>query len=272
MKIGIIGAQSNHSMHFSQMLNAEKRFPGYSVTHIYGADAPALCAELCRDFGLINCTSELELIDNCDAVVITYRKGYMHYTPAMETLKKSKPLFNDKPFAVTVAQAEEITGYAREHSLLLCGGSNLKGIPGLAAVRPLVVAGSTLVISFAADFDSEYDGYWFYGMHSAELCLELCGAGYSSVVARRNGDTMITTVLYPDRQCIILNSPAAQALLLAVYHDNEATLEGIPLECQSVGPTEFIAMLQTKTLPREYGFYTQAVRLVDAIIRSARQV
>ena len=261
MNIGIIGAENSHARHFCKAIK---------ITSIYGADDPAECARLCDEFGLEQCGSEAELIAKSDAVVVTYRKGSMHYAPVMAALRAGKPVFNDKPFACDLREAREIVALAAELGVPLTGGTSLKGLPELPAVREAIGPGSTVVISFAADPGSPYDGYWFYGIHAAELCVLLCGREFTQVQAFENRGVVVSHVNYPDRQCILVTAPQSGDLNISVTNDNKTTCCELPLNYQDAGPKEFLAMAQTGRPPRDYAHYTKAVELVGRIIETAK--
>lgn len=267
MQIGIIGAENSHTEHFIRTLNLTDTGGEARVAFLYGGDDPEKAEKLAREYGVRLAESEEELIALSDAVAITYRSGSRHGSPAMKVLRAGKPLFNDKPFAVDLETAKEITAYAREHGIPVTGGSNLKGLPALAPVRESVTPGSLTVISFAADMESPYDGYWFYGIHSAELCLALCGYDFTGVKAFRNGDAAVAAVEYPDKRCLIVNSPSSHDLKIEVIRDGETKLFPVALDYQSVGPAEFVGMIETGKLPWELRHFEKAVELVEKIVR-----
>jgi len=269
MNIGLIGAQNSHARHFCNAINKTGNWPGVKIRYVYGADDPTESAKLCAAFGLAEVASEAELIAKSDAVVVTYRKGSEHYPPVMAALKAGKPVFNDKPFATDLREAKEIAALAEALNVPLTGGTNLKGLPELPAIRESIVPGSTVVISFAADPSSEYDGYWFYGIHAAELCLVLCGEGFTSVDAFENHGVVMSYVNYPDKQCILVTAPQSGDLKISVTNGGQTVCYAIPLNYQDVGPGEFVAMAQTGQPPRKYSHYTRAVELVGGIIASA---
>ena len=268
MKIGIIGTQNSHTNHFCRVLNEEKACAGAYAAYVYGGDDPEQAKKLAEQYGVEICASEEELIEKADAVAITYRKGSMHFEPAMKALKAGKPLFNDKPFTVDMEQCLELTNYARENNLLLTGGSNLKGMSGLQALKSQVKPGSIVTISFAAECDSEYDGYWFYGMHSAEMCIALCGEDYISVNSFKNGNAVVTVVTYADKQCVICNAPDSYDIKIAITNGNETSYNHVALEYQAVGPKELVEMVNSGKLPRELSHYEKSVELVGRIIES----
>jgi len=262
MNIGLIGAENSHARHFCNALD--------EIRYIYGADDPAECARLCDEFKLIACASEEELIARSDAVVVTYRKGSEHYAPVMKAIRAGKPVFNDKPFATELRQAQEIAALARDLNIPLTGGTSLKGLPELPAMKELIGPGSTVVISFAADPASEYDGYWFYGIHAAELCLVLCGEDFQSVQAFENKGVVVSHVNYSDKLCVLVTAPQSGGLKISVTNGGQTACYDIPLHYQDVCPTEFAAMAQTGKPPRQYSHYTKAVELVSRIIETAK--
>lgn len=261
MKTGLIGAQNSHSKGFCEALkggDAEVKF-------IYGADDPEQAKNLSLQFGLTECASEEELIEKSDAVAVTYRKGSMHYRPAIKTLKAKKPLFVDKPFTVNTGEAKEIAGLAFENGLLLAGGSGCKHAPEIAELKKEIGPGSTVVVSYAADPSSEYDGYWFYGCHSAEVCLELCGPDYISVNSFKNGDVVVADVVYADKVCVIVTEPKSYNLTVSVSAGGKTVCRPIPYYPDAPA-LELVNMAKTKTAPRDYGFYVKSVELTGKII------
>jgi len=269
MKIGLIGAENSHAEHFCQVINRDKKHPGFTITHIYGGDDTAACDRLCATYNLTCCDSEEAVIAACDALVITYRKGDQHYAPSMKVLKAGKPLFNDKPFTTDYAQAQEIVNYAKENNILLCGGSSTKDLADLSKVKEKITKGSTVVISHSADPDSIYNGFWFYGIHCAETCLKLLGCDFKAVTAFRNGNGVTTSVAYEDKHCVIVNSPDATKLVVSIINADGAETIYVTMDYQSIGPDQFVKMLATGEPPYEYGFYAKAVDLMSQIMKAA---
>jgi hypothetical protein len=269
VKIGLIGAQNSHSRHFCEVLNRSGKHPGYAITQLYGADDPAECSKLCKEFGIAESASEEDVIAQCDAIVITYRKGSQHHGAAMKALRAGKPLFNDKPFSTSLKEAQEIINYAAANNILLTGGSSFKSLPELSKAAAAIRPGSNIVISYAADTNSEYDGYWFYGIHSVELCVQLCGENFTSVKAVRSGKMVVSAVNYADRQCVIATSPDSTELKIMVTNNGRTETFPVPLNYQSVCPNEFVEMLKTKKLPRGLSHYAKATELLAGIIESA---
>ena len=269
MVIGLIGAQNSHAAHFLKAINGEKLFDGVSVGFIYGGDDPATAARLTAEYGLKECPDEKTVIKNSDAVAITYRRGSLHHNAAMKVLCARKPVFIDKPFTSDEREAQEIVEYASRNGLLICGGSNTKGLRGVADVSEKIKPGDTVVISYCANPEDEYDGYWFYGIHSVEVCLELLGLNYNAVSAVCNGGTVVSTISYPDNTCVLITAPEVHSLDITVFDKNVGTHYPIELDYQSIGPCDLIDMVRSGKPPREYDFYAASVRLLNEIICQA---
>ena len=268
MKIGLIGAQNSHSRNFCEAINKKRPWEDVSISYIYGGDDPAISKNLCDEFGLIDCSGEDEVIEKSDAIVITYRKGSIHYQPAINTIKAGKPLFNDKPFVTNICEAKEIINLAKEKGVLLTGGSSLKSLPDLEKIKESIISGSTVAISFSADPLSEYDGYWFYGIHAVELCITLCGLDFIDVRAFNNNNVVITNVAYADKLCILATSPQSNNLTISVSNNGKTICHHVPMNFQDVGPTEFVNMIKDKKSPRDYDYYIKAVELTEKIIET----
>ena len=268
MKIGLIGAQNSHSRNFCDAINKKRPWDDAIISYIYGGDDPAVCKNLCEEFGITECFSEEEVIEKSDAIVITYRKGSIHYQPAIKAIKAGKPLFNDKPFATDICEAEEIVNLAKEKGVLLTGGSSLKSLPEIETIKESITHRSTVVISFSADINSEYDGYWFYGIHAVELCLSLCGLDFISVQAFNNNNAVITNVAYADKLCILATTPQSNNLMISVSNAGGTVCRNVPMNFQDVGPIEFVNMIKTGKAPRDYMHYSKAVELMGKIIET----
>lgn len=269
MKVGLIGAENFHSRAFSDIFNRRKLFPGFEITAIYGGDDPEKCMTLCEEFGISqNCGSEQEVIDSCDAVMITYRRGSMHAAPAIAALRAGKPVFIDKPFTCDVTEAQRIVDIARETGTPFCGGSTLKNLPVIDEIRRVITPGCTVSIDYNADPESPFGGFYFYGAHAAELCLILCGEDYSEVHSRRAGQEIVTAVTYPDKQCVLITSPIKEDLDIRVsgarVQDFKVTID----EAYRYKAEVFVQMCRDGKLTRDPAYYVKTVSFMDEIVKS----
>ena len=269
MNIGLIGAENSHTVGFCEEINAQAKYPGYRITHVYGDDSADACARLVEKYGLTETSGEDEIIDACDAFVLTYRRGSRHYDSAMKVLRAGKPLFNDKPFTTDAAKALEIAEYASRNNILLCGGSTLKNLAGIKAVENEVGPGTTVTVGYSADTESEYDGFWFYGIHAVEAFVYLAGRDYKSVSACRTGRGVVASVNYGDRRGVIVNTPDAKDFFVTIMNGDGSETYIIPMDDTGSAPAQFVRMLETGKPPYNYMFYYDCIRLMGDIVASA---
>ncbi len=268
MNIGLIGAQSFHSKAFSQIFNRDNLFPGCKITAICGSDDIEKRDELVSEYGIINCLeTEAEVIDTCDAVLITYRLGEMHAAPAITALKAGKPCFIDKPLVRDSAEMAKIIAASKEGGVPFCGGTTLKELPAVKAIKNEITPGATVIIDYNADPESPFGGYAFYGAHSAELLLFLCGIDYENIAVSRSGRQSMVLAKYADRQGVLVASEIKEELDIAVsgaFTKNYNIKIG---DAYIYMAKKFINMIKTRELPDSYEFHSKTVELINEIER-----
>lgn len=269
MKIGLIGAENFHSKAFSTLFNEKKIFDGFSIDYICGDDDPAKCEALMRDYNIAcRCENYEEVIEKADAVMITYRRGSMHAAPAIAALRAGKPAFVDKPFTADSRQAEEIIAAAEETGTPFCGGSTLKVLPVIQEIRSKIKPGTTVTIDYNADPNSPFDGFFFYSPHAVELAMLLCGEDCETLSASRSGSTVVTNLLYPDHQCVLITSPVKEDLHIRLTTNVVEDFTVQIGDAYRYGAEEFVEMVRTGRPARDYAFYRKAVALTEEIVRA----
>lgn len=197
-RIGIIGTENSHAMAFAKLANlpdpatGKYRYPDVRIVGVYGPD-PDSPQKIVEEAGaeFVAATPE-DFFGKVDAMMVTCRKGSLHADYAMPFIKKGIPVFIDKPFTSDVAQANALVEAAKASGAKLSGGSGCKlaydveilqtQVKALAASGDLVSA----AMNFAADTDSEYDGFFFYSPHLTEMMLTVFGSDVKAVQAFEN--------------------------------------------------------------------------------------
>ena len=143
-----------------------------------------------------------EMVKKVDAVMITCRDGKYHAQYAMPFVMAGKPLFIDKPFTVSIEEAEELVRVAKEKGALIVGGSSVKSaydvlmLENAVKTNPKDVRGGTLVAP--VNMQNEYGGFFFYSSHLAEMCLRVFGNNPIAVTAKAFGGNVVALVEYED--------------------------------------------------------------------------
>ncbi|MGD8399923.1 MAG: Gfo/Idh/MocA family oxidoreductase [Bacillota bacterium] len=112
-------------------------------------------ARLYRDFAEM-ARKEAARADPIDFVVIV-TPNYAHYEIVKAFLENGIHVVCDKPLAVTVAEAEELAGVARDHDLLFCVSYVYSGYAMVKQAREMVGRGDLGEIQMVM---AEYPGDW----------------------------------------------------------------------------------------------------------------
>lgn len=198
VKIGIIGLDTSHVAVFSNEFNnpaAEHHLAGARVVAAWPGGSPDLAssigrvpgytAELRDKFGVTIMDSIEAVVAASDAILHTSLDGRVH----LEQFKRiaaagpGKPVFVDKPFALSAAAAREIFAVADQHGCPLFSSSSLRFSGALTRVvtpetRPAVKGAQ---FHGPATFEATNPGFYWYGIHPVEMLYTAMGTGCRSV-------------------------------------------------------------------------------------------
>lgn len=270
-KIGFIGAQSMHTAYFGEVLAAGVHGLDSTSGRLWAPDKPKLVGMRLAQGELYgSCDSLGELLDCSDAVMVLLRDGNEHRKLAEACLKKGKPVFVDKPFACDPLDAKAMVDCAKDSGLPLMGGSTLCWLPETKRVAALAKDADEISISFAADWDSPYGGWYFYGSHLTDLCAAVAGCGAKDVRARRSGQDVEAVVEYTGLKVRLFSSPQLADLRFSVRYKNGKTDSWIIPDyerCYRLGMEKFSAMLRSgkSVHPERLAF---SIQLLDHIVKS----
>jgi hypothetical protein len=270
-KLGIIGCQSKHAEFFGSIFNIARAFSGYSVEYIFADDEPERLPYVLDKARILNvCRTVDELIELSDAVLITTRLAESHFVPAMQCMRHNKPVFIDKPFALTSEEALELTTASMEKQIPVLGGSTLCFDPLVKQFEQATRSSKFVNISYKADLDSPFGGYRFYGSHLTDLCSVLFGMDNFSIKTVRIGD-IVNTTLSSARQMIVLHSQPNLTKPQVIFDDGESlrTLTFDDQLCYLNGMSAFVEAIEGgKPDPVRLRKLVFSVRLLNAMMRS----
>lgn len=198
LRIGMIGLDTSHAAAFTKLLNdgeAPYHLPGARVTAAYPGGSPdfelsisrvaGYTAQLRDQFGVSILDSIEAVAENSDAILLESVDGRVHLEQFRRIAPYGKPVFIDKPFAVRSAEAKEIADLAERYNIPLMSSSALRYAEGLT--EALSQNGKGAVIG--ADtygpmaWVPTQPGYFWYGIHSAEMLYAILGTGCREVMA-----------------------------------------------------------------------------------------
>jgi predicted dehydrogenase len=213
LKIGMIGLDTSHCEAFTKLLNdsaAPYHVPGGRVTVGYpgGSDDFALSYSrvdritktLKEEYGVQIVDSPEQVAEQCDAVLLTSVDGRVHLEQFGKIVPYGKPVYIDKPFAVSSSHARQIFELARRHQVPILSASSLR----YAAPLEDALADKSGGVIIGADsfgpmnIEPTQGGLFWYGIHSAEMLYRVLGTGCVEVKATTNEDHEFVVGVWKD--------------------------------------------------------------------------
>lgn len=207
IRLGILDFDTSHVVAFASRLNhagvAENQWvdgamvvagcPGESAL---APDRLAGYTAEAKKLGIPLVDKPADLLGKVDGVIVASLDGTVHLERAKPFLEAGLPVFIDKPFACSAAQARAIVALAARHKAPLFSSSSLRYAPEVLAARaelgPLEGAAAWGPGSLSGD-NKRNPGLFHYGIHAAEMLYALLGPGCKRVTAvSQPGATAVT--------------------------------------------------------------------------------
>lgn len=175
VRVGLVGIENSHAEHILRHLGLDEA-PPLRATAIVAGD-PERTARLAALGGVERVVDDVRaLAGEVDAVIVTTRDGATHRDLAVPFLDAGVPVWVDKPFATTRADAEAMVAAAARGGALVTSSSTLRWLPdtdAVSAALPGIGPVRRLTVSGPADPDGPFGGLFFYGIHHADLAQRL---------------------------------------------------------------------------------------------------
>ena len=193
LKIGIIGLDTSHVAAFAKVFNWKDdpfHIPGAGIIRKAYPGGSRLFSESwtrVEKFTVILRESGAEIVGaiadmaDMDAFLLTSCDGRQHPEQFRILAPFGKPVFIDKPFACSYADALEIVRLAEQYNTPVMTASSIRYAAGVSAlpVKPSEIA---VAETFGPlPLPPDYRDYFWYGIHSAELLYSYLGTGCESV-------------------------------------------------------------------------------------------
>ena len=211
LKIGLVGLDTSHVEAFTSLLNDPK-----NANHVAGGKVVAAFPGGSKDFELswsrvekftktlrekyaVEMKETPEAVaEAVDLVFITAVDGRVHREQFERTAKFKRPTFVDKPFAVSVADAEAMVRLANAEEVPLMSCSSLRYADTLVAA--LGGKREDVIGCDAYGPLSEVPtqpGLFFYGVHAIDMAVSVMGHGCSEVRATKTEAGDVVTLAWP---------------------------------------------------------------------------
>lgn len=211
LRVGIVDCDSSHCVEFARRLNQagvdrEQFVEGARVEAIWCGESkmapervPGFRSEL-QQLGIPFVDQAGDLIGQVDLVLVLSLCGAAHLERARPLLEAGVATYVDKPFACSIADAEEITRLATEHNALCFSSSGLRFSKEVLDFKDSYTWGDLhgLITYGPAKRADDNPGLFHYGIHSVELLFELLGPDCESVSAISNDGAEVVTGRWSD--------------------------------------------------------------------------
>jgi hypothetical protein len=196
LRIGLVGLDTSHVEGFASLINDPKNpdhvpggrivagFPGGSPDFALSADRVAGFTKTLREkHGVSILGSPREVAEAADAVIHTSVDGRVHLAQFRQFADLRRPVFMDKPFATTSADARAIAALARERGVPLFSCSSLRFAGAFQAALTAAAGGRIIGAEFFGPMQIQptQPGFFWYGVHTAEMLFASLGAGCANV-------------------------------------------------------------------------------------------
>ncbi len=205
LRVGMVGLDTSHCEAFAKILHDETyeyHLPGARIVGIYPGGSAQFSKSHVRVQGFTETLSGVygakvyddiaTLAAEVDVLFLESVDGRQHREQFAQ-LAVGKPVFIDKPFATTTADARAIIEQAEATKTPIMSCSSLRYAAGIADL-----IGSDETVHTAESFGpalllEDFPGLFWYGIHSAEILTMLMGSGCQRVqcVERTDQDLVI---------------------------------------------------------------------------------
>lgn len=215
IRLGLIGLDTSHAPTFTKILhdpNDPLHIPGAKVVAAYAGGSPDMeisisrvggfTSELRDKYGVLIFDTPEKVADACDLVFILASDGRTHPGMFQTVAGRGKPVFMDKPFAVSTADAQHIFAHAAETNTKVFASSGFRYADALVKALDAIRANGEKILSCRIQYwmqIQETQGrYFWYGIHASEMLLAIMGKGVQAVEATSQGEQDTISVWHKD--------------------------------------------------------------------------
>lgn len=210
LKLGMVGLDTSHCGAFAELLHNKdgknyveggrviSAFPGGSPDFSNSANRVEGFTQKLRDGYGVRIVDDIEsAAEGMDAVFLESVDGRQHLWQFRKLAPFGKPVFVDKPFACSSADAREMLALSGEHGAPIFSASAIRYARGVAELGAGKEAAGCQAFGPAAILP-DYPGYFWYGIHSAEVLFSKMGPGCAEVSVRKGARADVITGLWKD--------------------------------------------------------------------------
>lgn len=195
LRIGMIGLDTSHVIAFTELLNNPdnpKHVPGGKVVAAFKGGSPdveasytridGFTARLREEYGVKIYDSIEEMCQHVDAVMLESVDGRPHLKQAIPVMKAGKPMYIEKPMAVSLKEVRELFRLSEEYRSPLFSSSCRRFSSTTIAARDGEVGKVHYCeIYSSAKTEPHHPELFWYGIHGCEALYTVMGRGCKKV-------------------------------------------------------------------------------------------
>jgi hypothetical protein len=213
LKLGIIGTDTSHAIAFTEIINDINHpyhVTGGKVIAAYPGGSPDFLLSITRveeymdhlrgKYSVQRLESPEEVAASCDAILLESADGRVHLEQLQRIASFGRPVFIDKPLALSYKVAIEIQEVATLYAIPIMSSSALRYADDL--VENLAYHGRTGItgaeVAGPLNVEPTQSYYYWYGIHAAEMLYTIMGPGCVEVSVTVNEDHDLLTGQWKD--------------------------------------------------------------------------
>ncbi len=218
IRVGIIGLDTSHVVHFTRILNNPddpKHVSGAKVVAAFQGGSPDIPSSveridgftetLVNDHGVKIYETIAEMCENVDAILLESVDGRPHLEQVKPVFEAGLPVFIDKPLAGSLKDAIEIFRLSDEAGIPCWSASSLRFHPEVVAAAEADVGEVRGAISTGpATLEENHPDLFWYGIHPVEALFTVLGPGCETVSRVHTADTDVVTGKWKDGKVGVL--------------------------------------------------------------------
>ncbi|KIL49843.1 Gfo/Idh/MocA family protein [Jeotgalibacillus soli] len=284
MNIGMIGLDTSHCEIFTRLLNDQhdphhisgarvtKAIPFYSSDLEISRNRVAIFSQIVKEKYQVELMEDLSAFcADIDAILLTAVDGRKHLEWVKKIAPYGKPVFIDKPIALSSNDVLEMMRLCAEYDMPIMSSSSLRYAQSFREAMDKADGQlESLYVYGPLPLQPHIPGYFWYGIHMLELVIAALGTSFKEVHNEHFPNHEVCTIRFDDgKSAIVRGDYECHNLFGAVLHTAADTI-GVEI-WKDEKPyyasllEEIIRFFQTSHSPINIEETLQLIRLIEEV-------
>ncbi|WP_077618125.1 Gfo/Idh/MocA family protein [Bacillus sinesaloumensis] len=212
LKIGIIGLDTSHASAFTKLLNDPTNpfyIKGGEVTVAYPVGSSDFELSYSRIGGITKEVQQYgvqlvhtidEVAEQSDAILLESVDGRVHLEQVSKLVEYRKPIFVDKPFALSSSEAIQMVNLSEKYGTPIMSSSALRFAEEVKQALSIHDKGAIIGVDCFGPMEmvNTQPGYFWYGIHTIEMLFTILGKGAQHVTSISTNDSDLIVSQWQD--------------------------------------------------------------------------